>query len=1128
MYKNSTHKGCRLPACAMKFLLRTDKKKILMRINLVTALLIAGMAHVGAAGFAQRVLLHKKNMALEEVFIEFRKQTGYDFLWQPDQLNALKTVDIDLHNQPLETALKSVLAGHGLVYIIKDKTVIIRRDENLSQRSRVSADPPVKGKVLDEMGIPLPNASILIKGKTEVFKSNEKGEFSFNVPEDARVLVFRYVGYQNKEVEIGGKKDFVVRLEPEKKSLTEVVINGISERPKEIYTGAITTLSAADLKKVSAQNVLSAVSAMDPSFRIIENNTIGSNINALPDIQIRGGSGFPDIKGSYTGKPNQPLFIMDGFEVPLQRVFDLDMNRIASVSLLKDAAATAIYGSRGANGVMVIETIKPKRGKLSITYNNDFKLSMPDLSDYNLLNAKDKLALEKSAGLFGAEGDDYTQVYDEQYNIRLKAVTRGVNTDWLAQPVRTGYSDRNTLYAEGGDDFVRYGLQFTKGTERGVMKGSDRTNYSGEFSISYQFEQFKFRNSLTVNTNKANNSPYGNFAQYTLLNPYWSIYDDEGRIKTNLDEGYFDKYRRPSMFANPIYNTTLRSKDFTSYQEFVNNFSAEWFVSRALRFVANLSLTKQSTNSDEFYSAQHSKFAKYPESDFFRRGSYTIRNGKMLNYEGNLAFNFGKSFGKHTLYAAGGVNIADNSTDFNQFTAEGFPNDRLADITFAKQYELNGKPSGLEEVSRRIGFFSNANYAYMEKYLLDASFRMDGSSQFGAKNRFGKFWSVGTGWNMHKEAFMSGLKFVNKLKIRASYGSQGGLNVPAYQAMTTYSYFTNLNYRVGVGAFLLALGDENLKWQNKLSTNAGADFLLFNERLDISVNYYHDLTQNALADITTPPSVGFGSYKANFGELVNNGFEITSRFVILKQNTARDFYLGISASGVQNRNKIQNVGAIFKKLNADQDKGDQTAPKVRLEEGYSVNTIWAVPSKGIDPSNGKEVFVKKDGSLTNIWDPADKQAMGNLEPDLEGRFGTFAGYKGFNLNVIFSYKFGNQVYNSTLIQRVENVDPAFNTDRRVYEQRWKSPGDLTFYKDVKDKTITKTSSRFIQNESVFALQSASLSYDFEQKFLQKIRLQNLRLSFYMNDIFRISTVKQERGLNYPFARSVSFSLRTTL
>lgn len=1136
MYKKSTRNGCRPPGYIPKLISvfhhigEIERKRIIMRINLTTILLLLMILQVSASSFAQKLTIRKKNIALEEVFTEIRKQTGFDVLWQPDKVSISRIPEIDVKDQPLELVLTEVLKNYNLVYTIKDETIMIRyRAPSLLERvSAYLTLTEVKGRVIDEKGLPLPNATIQVKGRPEVFKSNDKGEFSIRLNEQAKVLVFSYVGYVSREVEIGAKTEYIVRLEPEKKALEEVVINGISERPREIYTGATTTMSAADLKKVSAQNVLAAVSAIDPSFRIIENNTIGSNINAIPDIQIRGGSGFPDIKGAYTGKPNQPLFIMDGFEVPIQRVFDLDMNRIASVSLLKDAAATAIYGSRGANGVMVIETIRPKRGKLLITYNNDFKIAMPDLSDYHLLNAKDKLAMEKNAGVYGSDATGYSQVYDEQYNLRLKAVTRGVNTDWLAQPVRNGYSDRNTIYAEGGDDFVRYALQFTMGKESGVMKGSDRTNYGGEFALSYQLNQFKFRNSFSINSNKANISPYGSFSQYALLNPYWSIRDENGRIQQNLEQGYFDKYRSPMMVANPIYNTTLKTKDFSTYMEFVNNFTAEWYVTRPFKVVANFSLTKQHSDVEEFYPAQHSKFANYAEADFFRRGSYAIKNGKMLNYEGSIALNYGKTFGKHTLYAAGGINLANNSGSFNGFEAEGFPNDRLADITFAKQYVQNGVPSGAEELTRRIGFFSNVNYAYQEKYLLDVSFRMDGSSQFGAKNRFGKFWSVGTGWNLHKTEFIKTLDFVNRLKLRASYGSQGGLNVPAYQAMTTYGYFTDLNYRVGVGAYLLALGDDHLKWQNKLSANIGADMLLFKERLDLSVNYYRDLTQNALADITTPPSVGFASYKANFGELLNKGFELSARYSIIKQKDDRAFYLGLSAAATQNRNTIRHVGEIFKKLNADQDKGDQTLPKVRLEEGYSANTIWVVPSKGIDPSNGKEVFVKKDGSLSYIWDPADKQAMGNLEPDLEGRIGAYGGYRGFNVNLVFAYRYGAQIFNSTLIQRIENVDPLYNTDQRVHDERWIKPGDITFYKDVKDKTKTRASSRFIQEENTISLQSASISYDFNKEFLQRLKLHNLRLSFYMNDIFRMSTIKQERGLSYPFARSVSFSLKTTL
>ncbi|NLR82171.1 SusC/RagA family TonB-linked outer membrane protein [Chitinophaga eiseniae] len=986
----------------------------------------------------------------------------------------------------------------------------------------------IRGTVTEENGDPIPGATITLPGTSIGASTNASGTFTLMIPANANAHVMvSSIGYMSQKVNVKAGGVLHVQLRKNVSQIQQVEVNaGVFKRPASSYTGAATTMTQEQLKQVSNKNVLEALKALDPSFKMPDNLQFGSDPNRLPDIQVRGASSFPNMKGDYSSSPNLPLFILDGFEASLQRVFDLDMNRIAAVTLLKDAAATAIYGSRGANGVLVIETVRPEKGRLRLSYTNDFKVSAPDLNVYHLLNAAEKLQLEKDAGLYTyvTRGEDFyipypdtkeAQRLQELYNDRLTNVKRGVNTYWLSQPVRTGLYDRHSLYAEGGDDYVRYGLQLAAGNEQGVMKGSGRSNYSGEVSLAYQYKQLRFRNSLTVNYNKATNSPYGSFSQFGLLNPYYSMYDEEGHMKKTLENGV----------NNPMYNGTMFVKDQSTYTEFINNFSAEWQLSKPFRLIGSFSLMKQDNNSEQFLPADHTAFANYSADDKARRGSYTIQNGKRMNYESSVTLNYGRAINGSSLYASAGFNLAGSTDDNQGYKVEGFPNDRMDASWFAKQYEKDGHPIGSESLTRRVGVLANVNYAYFQKYLLDLSYRIDGSSQFGANKRFGEFWSAGIGWNLHKEDFLRNNKNINLLKLRASYGSRGSLNVPAYQALATYNYFNDVYYYDMLGAYMLSLGNRELSWQNRLSANIGADMALFRNRLNIEFNYYHDVTRNAIADISTPPSVGFEMNKTNFGELLGKGIELYVRYMIIR-NDRQNFYWNINGSVVRNRTIITNIADRFRKFNADQNTKPQTGPVTLLVDGYGLNTIWTVPSLGIDPGTGRELFQRADGTVSYTWAAADKQATGNLDPQYEGTFGTFIGYKGFNLNALMRYRYGGQIFNATLLDRVENADVAANVDRRVFEQRWRKEGDVTFFKKVSSREQTKPSSRFVQDENTLSLESVSLSYDFSRQQIRFLRMQNLRLSLYMNEVFHLSTVEQERGLDYPFARSFSFSLKT--
>lgn len=483
-----------------------------------------------------------------------------------------------------------------------------------------------------------------------------------------------------------------------------------------------------------------------------------------------------------------------------------------------------------------------------------------------------------------------------------------------------------------------------------------------------------------------------------------------------------------------------------------------------------------------------------------------------------------KQIQDHTLNANIAWNIQGNEGEVYTVRAEGFPDEKLDFITFAAQNAKEYLPTGEDYISRLMGFVGNAGYTYRDCYLLDASIRFDGSSKFGSDGRWATFWSVGLGWNIHKEKFAENWTWANMLKIRASYGITGSQAFEPYQSIIMYEYYTQNRYRYNIGAMMMRLGNPDLKWQQTNQLNIGTDISVLGDRLALSANYYQNRSKDLLTDVTLPPSLGYGTYRENLGEIENKGYELEVRLGILKK---KDLWLNLTASGIHNTNILKKISNSLEAWNQAQDKSDENlnVPKVRYIEGESINSIWGVPSLGINPANGKETYLAADGSLTDRWQAKDQRVIGCTDPDLEGNLGLNAGWKGLQLNLYFTYRIGGQNYNSTLVDRVENADKRYNTDRRVLEQRWQQPGDITFFKDVKDESQTRPTSRFVEDYNYLQLSALNLSYDFPTALTRKWRMENIRISFSMNDVFRASSIEAERGIDYPFARAFRTSLR---
>lgn len=534
-----------------------------------------------------------------------------------------------------------------------------------------------------------------------------------------------YIGFKTRRVGLTRDDGYKIVLQPDSKSVGEVVVNGAFTRKANTFTGAVTTVSGDDLSRVGNQNVLQSLKNIDPSFMQIENLGAGSNPNAFPDFQMRGTSTISSVQGEYASNANQPLFILDGFETELTKILDLDMDQVQSVTTLKDATAKAIYGSKAANGVIVIETKKPDIGRLRVTYTGSVSMEVPDLSSYDLADAREKLEIERRAGLFSSD-NPMTQIgLDEVYTRKLREIEAGVNTDWLAQPVHTGWGHKHSLYLEGGDKAWQYGVNLMYNSIGGAMKGSIRNTFSGGVTLAYRLGHLQFRDKLTIDYNRSNNSPYGSFEQYALMNPYSRLYDAQGNLIQSYS--YTDNSGQSSQYYNPLYNTTLNTIDRTGYTTITNNFYLEWFITEGLKMTGRFGIVAKNNTADQFKPANHTDFLN--TTDALRKGSYYQLNGKNTDISADLGLQWSKEIGKHLVFVNGQLNMQDNSYNQTGVKAEGFPNDFMDDIKFAVQYAKDSKPTGTEDVSRNCGGLLSLNYSYDERYLFDANYRLMGSSE---------------------------------------------------------------------------------------------------------------------------------------------------------------------------------------------------------------------------------------------------------------------------------------------------------------------------------------------------------------------------------------------------------------
>ena len=1113
--------------------------RVMRRLAVLLVIWTAGLSAVRAQQSQQTIAVNFRNATVQQVFTWLDNHTQYDFVYNNSQIESLPRVSMQMSRTTVVDVVKHCLRNSSLSYQIRGNMVVIRPADEIKKGTEEAVQ--FSGVVYDENGLPLAGVSVVLKQASRGAVTGPDGKFTLKARRsDDMTLSFSFLGMKNQEIAVfnNGKQVFKeldkinVHMDPAVSEIGNVVVTGILNIAQKSFSGSSTTITGEQLKTVAPQgNALSAIQIFEPSFRIAENLDMGSNPNALPQMYVRGRSGIgtPALDESLTSEhalkndPNQPIFMLDGYEVSMEKIYDLDIERIETYTILKDAAATAMYGSRAANGVVVITTKPLPAGRLNVTYSGNFTINAPDLSSYNLMNAREKLEAERLAGYYDTDDPSQIATKLKEYNGKLQNIERGIETDWLALPLRTSFGHKHSIGIAGASDAFRYGLDLMYDDQEGVMKGQNRKKMSAALNLQYQYKGLTFRNQMTTTLVNSQESPYGTFSDYVRMNPYDTYLDENGNIGMNMAT-----WHSGSPYRNPMYDATLGSFDKGKRHEFYDQFDVRYYLNKKINFKANVALGYIVSDSDKFTDPAAAKFQSTE-----KKGQLTTSRQKQSTYDISLNGYYNDQIGRHNINFVVGLNIREEKTDYEGFTYSGFPEGGFSAPGYAKDIDTK---SYLEGKNRLFGALAVLNYSYNDVIFADLSGRIDGSSQFGSNKRFAPFFSTGAGVNVHNlKFFKENTPWLTQFKLRGTYGMTGKVSFPSYAAQNKYEMFTDWQYPTGDGVQIMYLGNPNLKWERTLQTDLGFEFEILKGVFYAKYNYYIKDTHDNIADMFIPTSSGFTSYKENIGRMENRGHEIKLQSRVV--NT-RNTIINLIFNGASNKGKLKKISnslrayndRVNEHYNSNQGGNDvQSTPLLRYVEGGSLTGIYAMRSLGIDPATGKELYMRRDGSTTFKWDPAENVRVGDTEPSMSGSFGLSAYWKGFTLDTYFMYEWGGQRYNQTLRTTIEMADILnSNCDRRVLSDRWIKPGDIARFRDIKDyNSVTRPTSRLVQNYSYLNMSSLSVGYEFKRDMIRKLGLYRLKLQFNCRDLFTASSIQVERGLSSPYARAFTLSVNAS-
>ena len=947
----------------------------------------------------------------------------------------------------------------------------ISADAVSSQPAVAQQTAKIKGTILDQNGEPIIGANVLVKGTTNGTITDFDGNYELDAPVGS-TLVVSFIGYKTIEVKATAEKQ-TIKLAEDTETLDEVIVVGYTTQRKESLTGAMTTVKSDKLKDVTTPSV--------------ENMLNGK----VPGVYVAPGSGQPGAGGavvirgqaSLSGS-TQPLWVIDGVIVG-SSAGDLNPADIETMTVLKDAASTAIYGSEGANGVIVVTTKKGREGKMNV--NASVKMGISNVNNGNL------------EVMNGAELYDYYASFANANEIaftRWNKDLRNSNFSWWDLATQTGFTQDYNVSISGGSDKLQSYFSVGYYDETGAVKGYDYKRYNFRMRTSYKpFSWLTIKPSISGSRRDIYDQQYSVTSMYSQL-PWDSPYAEDGSLVPHRYSGWVNAQN-----TNYLLDYQYGNYGESTNYEFMGNFDFDIKITDWLMFtsVNNYRLISSSSHS---YTDPRSNAGEGVSGRLYEYRGETVR--RFTNQ--NLVVN--KMFGKHSIN--GHV-----SYEFKDYTGKSFagngtgflPGFQVMDVTSIPE-SIGGSISEWAVQS----YFTNWKYTYDNKYLGEVMFRRDGASNLGTNAQYGNLFSVSGGWIINREEWFDA-DWVDNLKLRASYGSVGNRPGSLYPQYDLYS--ASSSYNEQAGALISVIGNKDLTWEKTFTTGIGVDASFFDNRLHMVFDYYIKDTDNIIYNVPVTGLTGVTSIYKNIGKMRNTGFELSIGGDIIR---TQDLTWNVEANISHNKNELRDLYAqkqadgTYAVVPVIISDGSSIAGTInrRLEVGEPIDTYYGKEWAGVNPDNGAPMWYKDDANgnkvTTSNYSEASYYKLGTGNPKFFGGFSTSLTYKNFDLSAVFGYSIGGQIYNYS---RQEYDSDGTYTDRNQMKlhdgwSRWEKPGDIATHPVAKYNNSDKgnsSSSRYLEDSDYLKLRSLSLGYNFN---LKQYGIQNLRVSLSGENLFTLT------------------------
>ncbi len=1016
-----------------------------MKISVL--LLTLACVQVSASALSQKISLSVENAPMEQVIKAIKKRSGYLFIYNNELLKKAKPVTIKISEGTIEQVLEQCFDKQPLTYELLEKTIVVKpkiQEAVKEQPPMIIPKTEVKGKVSDESGGGLPGVSIVLKGTQRGTTTSTDGTFTLEIEEKDAVLIFSFVGYLSKEVTVGALTTLDVTLSVDNKALEEIVVVGYGTVKKSDLTGSVSQVKAKELNSYPSTNVLQALSGRSAGVQVVQNTGAPG---APVSVRVRGTN---SIQGS-----NEPLYVVDGFPLSGSNPTVLNNADIENIEILKDASATAIYGSRGANGVVLITTKRGKAGKTSV----DFETSYSTQS------------LRKRLDMMNAT--EYATFYNEQaandkmkpYFTQQQVDGFGPGFDWQDFVFRKAPMKTTSLNVSGGSEKTQFSLSGSTFNQDGIIRGSDYNRYSLRANVSHAISSklsVNFAGTLTRVKSNAQNSQGGNrggslIAGAISAPPILTPYNEDGTYRVFGTAYSFIN----AQLINPI-NFLNEQRSQTRGNRVLTN--------AALIYTPIPGLTVKFSggieNSDD-------RTDSYTTNNFVNsQGSASVSTSQFTSLLSENTISYNKTFlQKHSVSAVAGFTYQDFVNTGLSGSGVGFLSNTSQTYDLAAA-NTPGIPSSFYTKSSLLSYLGRVNYAFDSKYLATASFRVDGSSKYSEGNKWGYFPSAALAWRISNEAFLKNNTFISDLKLRLSWGLTGSQAINAYatlnQLISGKTVFDDALFTTYAPGTVLP---GNLKWETTEQKDIGIDFGIIRNRLVLTADYYIKNTRDLLNTVQLPSSLGFINTIQNIGEVRNKGFELGVNAVVTNGAFKWDINTNISL----NRNKVIKLYGGQDILGGFVDINTITDTRNILREGQPMGRFWGYVEEGYD-ENGKIRYVDQnnDGTITVL----DKTYIGDPNPNFIYGFNSNMSYKNFELTVFLQGTQGNDIFNTSSINNTVDYANGLNMPREVFLNHWTPSNTDAKYPALSTTTRINVSDRFVENGSYMRLKNIQLAYNF--------------------------------------------------